>query len=250
MSNLLHELLAVEADLRNTKDKAKDTAVRDFTVNPGRFLGAVKTLKLFDESRGNEEGEARAEVEDTVIERLQVVAKHFAKYWDLRLQKESANQMAVADVEVDGKYLFTDVPVTFLLNMEEELRQVRKVYENTPTLKPGVSWVPDEIKGRGIYKSEFSEEKSKTEKSIQHKVLTKPTEFHPAQIEKWSEDKVIGKYITENWSGMITPADKAIYLSNIDKLLRAFKKARQRANCRNTDPMEIGKKIFDYIGAK
>ncbi len=246
----LHELLAVEADLRNTKDRKRDDVVTDFMSSPNRFLGALKQLKMFDEKRASEDGEARQEVADTVMERIFFVSKCFARYWDLRLQKESANQEAKADVIVDGKAMFKNVPVTFLLNMEEELRQIRKVYDAAPTLAPGISWIPDEQKGRGIYKSEYKEEKTKGEKSVEFTVLVPATKEHPAQVREWSADKAVGKYITETYSGMISPADKALMLSRVDTLLQAFKKARQRANCQETASMEIGKTIIDYINAK
>ncbi len=244
---LLHELLAVEADLRNSKDRTREDTVRDFVNNPASFLGAIKKLFMFDEAREQEEQEVKVEVADTVKEKLNNVEDAFTRYWDLRLQKESANQLATADVEINGKIILDNVPVTFLLNMEEELRQVKKVYSVMPTLKPGVEWMPDSNKGRGIYKSVHDVETSKTEKTIQHKVIVQATDKFPAQVEKWSEDRPIGKYVTSNWSGMISEADKAVLISRIDTMLAAFKKARQRANCTDTAPMAIGKTVFDYI---
>ncbi len=246
-SGKLHELLAVEADLRNAKDNTRDTVIRDFTGNPALFLGAIKELKMFDESRMAEEQEVRVEVSNTVTEKLAEVINAFTRYWDLRLQKESANQCAVADVIINGKSIFENVPVTFLLNMEEELRQVKKVYSALPTLKPGVTWEPDSNKGRGIYKSTHDTETSKTEKTKQHKVIVQATDKFPAQVEIWNDDRPIGKYITQNWSGMISEADKASLLSRIDTVLAAFKKARQRANCVESQPRAIGKVIFTYI---
>ncbi len=244
---LLHELLAVEADLRNTKERTRDAVIGQFTSNPASFLGAIKKLFMFNEDRKQEEQEVRAEVADTVIEKLGDVQDAYTRYWDLRLQKESANQIATADVIINGKSIFDDVPVTFLLNMEEELRQVRKVFSVMPTLKPGVEWESDTNKGRGIYKSVHDVETSKTEKSIQHKVIVQATDKFPAQVEKWNEDRPIGKYVTSNWSGMISEADKASLISRIDTMLAAFKKARQRANCTETEPTAIGKAVFSYI---
>ena len=75
------------------------------------------------------------------------------------------------------------------------------------------------------------------------------TPQHPAQVKEWSADKAIGKYTTQTFSGMISPADKALMLSRVDKLLAAFKKARQRANCQETSAMEIGQTIIKYINA-
>jgi hypothetical protein len=249
-TGLLHELLAVEPDLRNTKERTRDEVIRDFTSNPTAFLGAVKNLKMFDEDRAGEEQEVRVEVANTVTEKLFKVSETFTRYWDLRLQKETANQAARADVIINGKNIYTDVPVTFLLNMEEELRQVRKVYSVIPTLKPDVTWEADANKGRGIYKSAYFTETSKTEKTKQHKVIVQATDKFPAQVETWNDDRAIGKYITKNWSGMISEADKAQLISRIDILLAAFKKARQRANCTESKPIHIGMEVFTYIHSK
>lgn len=248
-TGLLHELLAVEADLRNSKERTRDEVITAFTSNPASFLGAIKKLRMFDENRSAEEQEVRVEVADTVKEKINTVTTAFTRYWNLRLQKEAANQTARADVVINGKNIFTDVPVTFLLNMEEELRQVRKVYSVMPTLKPGVTWELDVNKGRGIYKSTHDVETSKTEKTKQHKVIVQATDRFPAQVETWNDDRPIGKYITQNWSGMISESDKALLISRIDTMLAAFKKARQRANCVESTPMEIGKEVFAYIHA-
>jgi hypothetical protein len=248
-NGLLHELLAVESDLRTAKERTRDEVVRDFTTAPTAFLGAIKNLKMFDESRQGEEQEVRVEVSNTVTEKLSEVTAAFTRYWDLRLQKEAANQAACADVVIDGKTIFTDVPVTFLLNMEEELRQVKKVYSVMPTLKPGITWDVDVNKGRGIYKSTHNTETAKTEKTKQYKVIVQATDKFPAQVETWNDDRPIGKYITQNWSGMSSEADKALLISRIDLILAAFKKARQRGNCTETKPRQIGKAVFDIIHA-
>ena len=57
----LHELLAVEQDLRSTKDREKDATIHTFTQRPDVFKGAIKTLIMFDENRKSEEGEGHEE---------------------------------------------------------------------------------------------------------------------------------------------------------------------------------------------
>jgi hypothetical protein len=46
---------------------------------------------------------------------------------------------------------------------------------------------------------------------------------------------------------MITPARKSELLDRIDKLLRAVKKARQRANGTEVVKVNVGKSIMDFI---
>lgn len=245
----LHELLAIEGDLKGEKDKIRDEAVTTFSKKPGLFIGQLKKLEMFDAARASEQGEERHALSETVNKKLEYTSKAFSRYWDVKIQKESANQEAKADVEIDGTVLFTDLPVTFLLAMEEELRQVRKVYDAIPTLQPGIDWEKDDTLGKDVYKASHPIEKNKTEKTIEHKVLVPPTKEHPAQITQWNEDRPVGKYITYSWCGMVTPADKSKMLGQVDKILRAFKKARQRANTQETKKRQIGREVFNFINS-
>lgn len=243
----LHELLAIEGDLKGEKEKIHQEAVVSFSKKEGLFLGNLKKLEMFDAEREQEQREDRHALTETVPKKLGYMSKAFSRYWDVKIQKEMANQEAKASIEIDGKVLFDDIPVTFLLGMEEELKQLRKVYDSIPTLQPGVQWVLDASQGEHIYVTKHPEEKNKTEKTIQYKILVPTTKEHAAQVREWTEDKPVGKYVTTTWSGMVSPAEKSRMLGNLDKMLRAFKKARQRANCQETEKRQIGKEIFDYI---
>ena len=139
--------------------------------------------------------------------------------------------------------------------MESRLKLVREIYDNIPTLPPGGKWVPDQVEGDGVYFNENTKIKIKTAKTFEHRVLV-PAQFPkegeggtslPAQIEKWEEQKPVGEIKEQTWCGMISPAEKSRMLDRFDKLLRAVKKARQRANSVDVVPINIGKTIFDYI---
>jgi hypothetical protein len=245
----LHEILAVEGDLKGEKNKIRDETVATFTKKSNLFLGFIKRLEMFDAKKENEEaaGNERSEITTTVPEKLEYISKAFIRFWDTKLQKETANQEATADVIIEGATFFKDVPVTFLLGMEEELKQLRKVYDNIPTLQSGIDWVKDPQKGSGYWKAVHLIIKQKTKQLIQSTITVEPTKEHPAQVREWSEDVQIGKYCTENWSGMISPAQKSNALSRLDTVLRAFKKARQRANNQEVRNIRVGKQIFDFI---
>jgi hypothetical protein len=243
----LHEFLAVEGDLKGEKDKIRNETLITLTKKQEHFLGYIRRLEMFDDARGQEETEERRALVTTVMDKLKYSSEASIRFWDLRLQKELANQQAKADIVVDGVEMAKGVPVTFLLTMEEELKQLRKVYDAIPTLQPGVSWVKDETLGEGVYKSEYSVKKNKTEKTIEHKILVPTTKEHPAQVREWSEDKPIGRYVQENWSGMFSPAEKSAVLGRIDKVLRAVKRSRQRANTQEVLKASVGRQIFNFI---
>ncbi len=245
----LHELLAVEADLRAIKDKAKSDAVGAFTQNSQVFTGYNKNVVMFDAARKSEGGLEEKVVDFTVNEYLTAAGKHFTRYWDLRLQKETANQNAMSDVQIDGKILFENVPVTFLLNMEEELKQLKRVFEAAPVLASGLNWEKNDLMGADFWKAEQQDLNYRTEKTVQHKVLVEPTQFFPAQIEKWSENKNIGAINVTQLSGCLSNTDKTRRINNINRLINAFKQARQRANCQESAPCKIGDAVFDFINS-
>jgi hypothetical protein len=246
----LHELLAVDRDLASAAKMVVDEATNTFTKKTDHFLGNVKRLELFDESRKQEESGFAEEktLTTTVGKKLEYVAESLVRYIDVLAQKERTNQEAKANIELeDGTVFLTDVPATMLLSLENHLERWRLMYHSIPTLQPGIEWIPDPDQGEGVYKSVAPEIRNKTEKVIRHKVLYDATDKHPAQIEKWTEDAPIGRFINVRWSGMISPAEKSKLLGRIDSLIAAVKKARMRANTQEVVKVSIGKKIFDFV---
>jgi len=245
----LHEILAVESDLKGQYEKIFAETKVTLDKKPDHFLGFHKSLKMFDSSREHEEAaaEQHKELVTTIDEKLKHTWKYVVKYFDVLLQKEATNQTALADLVVEGSVLAEKIPATFLLGMEERVKKLRELYESIPTLQPGVSWEEDKTQRPGVFKAQHPEKANKTEQVIQHKVLVAPTDKHPAQIEKWSEQIPVGVYTNDRWSGMISPARKAELMEKIDVLLGAIKKARQRANQAEVVKGNIAQKFYDFI---
>ena len=252
----LHELLAVETDVKGAFLSTMKETIKTFQKKVSIFQGSEKVLQT-PTSDGSVEKEvvARQELTDTVVSKLEYQSDFIIRFLDIYLQKESANQEAKAIIQIDGKDFLGALPATFLLGMESLLKQIRMVYQSIPTLEQGIKWEKDSLLGKNIYRKVHPDEANKTAKTFQHKVLV-PAMFPkegeggtslPAQIEKWEETIVIGKYSTESHSGMISSAQKSQLLGNIDKLSVAVKKARQRANCQEIKKIKIGKEIINFI---
>jgi len=244
--SLLHELLAVEGDLEGAHKKIIEETKNTFTKKSDHFLGQHRRYEAFIED-GIDYPEEEKAIDTTVKDKLSHMQKTEVRYFDAILQKEATNQVAKADLIVDGITLGTNLPATFLLGMETRLKYLRTVYEAIPTLAPGISWELDTSIGKNIYKAAKPIEKLRTETVVEPVVLYEATKEHPAQVKEVSKVNNIGKYITNSWSGMISPAEKSILLEKIDKLIRAFKKARQRANTTETLNINIGEEIFKFI---
>lgn len=243
----LHQLIAVEPDLQGESNKILSEARDTFNKRGELFRGHTKTLKMFDESRSQENVSEEKPVNETIDGKLDYVWKAFGRFVDARMQKETTNQEAKANLVVDGKILAENVPATALLALESQLKSLRDVYDKIPTLPPGTDWTEDPDSGKGIFKSKNSDKTNKTEKTIEHKVLYEATKEHPAQIEKWTSDKPVGSWETVHFSGLISPARKSSLLARIDILHRAVKSARQKANNAEVVKVQISKSLQNYI---
>lgn len=246
----LHELLAVEGDLEGAFVKIQGETMSTFTKKQNLFMGSHKTLKMFDDTRSQENlVESHQEIVETVPDKLGYTSESVIRYLDAVLQKDATNQEAKADIIIDGKTIAKDLPATFLLGLESKLKKVRDYYLVIPTLSPGIKWVKDPTLGEGYYKAETPEQSMKSEKEIVSKILYEATKEHPAQIERWTEAKAVGIYSTEKTTSMLSPGEKSILIGRVDKLLQAVKKARQRANSTEVIKLTVGKELFAYINS-
>ena len=184
---------------------------------------------------------------ETVMKKLAYVRGHTTRYFNAFAAKERTNQEAKADIVVDGNTLLADVPATALLGLEKKLAALRDLYGRIPTLDPGIKWQIDPAAEEGVYVCAEDEIRFKTEKTIHSKVLYDATKEHPAQIEKWAQDTPIGRIVITRRCSMLSPADKSKYLGRIDTLIRAVKKARQRANKAEVVKLDVASAIFEFI---
>lgn len=242
----LHEILAVEQSLAKTSDKLCSESKRTL-AKPTLFQGVIRDLTMFDQAMKHENTHEEQELTTTVDENLEYIFPHIKSYWDCVLMKDATNQIAKADIVINDVVLAENVPATFLLGMESKLASFRKVLEDIPTLAPGIKWTSDPDAKKGAFKTEVPTESFKTEKQIEFRIVTEPTQYHPAEIRELHKNANVGKYITQGWSGTLTPANKADKLNRLDTLLHAVKRARQRANKADIVKRELAMDLINYI---
>jgi hypothetical protein len=247
MSGKLHELLAVEDDLKGTSKKIQSETLATFMKKQDHFTSkAVEFHAVQEGVKPVLEGEIA--MVTTVADKLEYYAGATSNYLDAFLQKESTNTAAKADIILDnGDVLAKDVPATALLGLERELGKILDVYSVVPTLEPTTVWAEDSAQGAGIVKN--TQEKVRTKKVTKPFVLYAATDRHPAQVEKVSEDIVTGSLITITKSSKITPARKSLLMGRVEGLRRSVKKARMRANTVEHHTLSIGKALFDHINS-
>ena len=228
----LHELLAVEKEAVGKMNKILIEGKDTYSKRTDHFSGFVKTLSVFKEEDKHLEEAAseRKEMVTTVHDKLEYVLGAVQDVINIRFQKDCANAQAQANIVVDGQTLATDVPATTLLALEDILRELRIMCDMIPTLEPGVKWVDDPNMGKHVKRAEYPEKTLRAKKKTVYVEVAKATDKHPAQIREETQDVNIGVYITEKFSGRISPAEKVVLLDKIEKLTAAVKKARARAN--------------------
>lgn len=250
--NQLHQLLAVEPDLRVKAQKIMEETLNTFVKKSEHFDGMIKAYEPFEVAEGEDESQRVPsdikEVVTTVKEKLDYTAKSIAKALDAVIQKDETNGTGRARAELAvGEKKFGEFGATTLLSIEQFLIKIRAVYKMIPTLDPVRAWNKDEGSGRAIYVT-GTEVRYRTEKQKKVVTLAPPTKEHPAQTQLVDSDHQVGQYNTIYKSGKITPKDKSDLLTRIDRLIVAVKKTRAEANQAEVVKTRIAKELFRYIG--
>ena len=245
----LHEVLAVESGLQTAAKKINEETIKTFGKKDEHFVETTRVVSHFaEEDQKLDTTETKAMV-TTVLDKLIYNAGPNIRALDAYLQKEATNQRAAASIVVGDKTLAEDVPATVLLGLETKLTELRLVYEAIPTLAPGPTWNID-LASRaagGVYVSANADVTFRTKKTIKPIIMSPATDHHPAQVQAVSEDVPVAKITTTHKSGMMTSAQKSALLERVDQLLRAVKRARQRANGTEVVKSTIGATLFDFI---
>lgn len=239
----LHELIAVEGDLK-TQALATLTGVGDlFQHGVTRLEAQVRVYRPIREDGDTLPAES-SELATTVKTELDKVRKAVGAWIDVSVQKEMTNGTTSADVSVDGKVVLAALSAPALLNLEAKLATLRAVYAAIPTNDPTERWEKDSQTNAYVSPAR---ESVRTKKVLKVLVLHEPTKEHPAQVQSYTDDVPEGTWTTTKRSGKLSPAEKADILERIDKLARAVKIARQRANDKQATELKVADAIFNYI---
>lgn len=244
----LHELLAVENDQRSQAESCRADLKATFEKKGHHFTKKVVTFKSATEGVADKV-EGQLNLQTTVRKELSWIGEKLAKAMDVGHQIDVANTTANADVVLeDGTVLLEKVPTTSLLRMEHRAVELRELVHSIPTLDPAKGFSPDTSEGEGVYRAR-DDERPRTEKKFEFIVMVPPTDKHPAQVKELMNDRNTGTVVSQEWSSLLTVAEKGDMLDRIEEILRAIKKARARANELDIDVRQnkIGSRVLDYV---
>lgn len=242
MTAKLNQVIAVVSGKKKKVTDALTTAYHTVQKTP-LFDGIDRTYAPKDED-GEKFPSERKAIQVKAKDLVKEVAASLTEMYDVVATQDYANCRAKADVVVDGKPILTSVPVTHLLFLEKQLKDVETFVSKLPTLDPSEVWQYNQA---GDFYSTIPAETAKTKKIPRAFVKYDATKEHPAQVETFHEDILVGYWKTVKSSGALPSKEKNAMLERVRKLQEAVMKAREEANSVESPNVSEGEVIFKYV---
>ncbi len=238
----LNQIIAVTSG-KKTRTVKQINEITGKLEKSALLSGLSRTYQPRDEE-GERMPSEKNMVQYTVVQALKDIRKSLSELFNLVATQEYANCEAKADVIVDDKVILKQVPVSYLLFLEKQLIELNTIVSRFPTLDPSESWIfNDDV---NCYSSEMKET-TRTKKLPRNHIKYDATKEHPAQVEVYYEDIIVGYWNTLKFSGAITAVEKNEMLDRIKKLQNAVKFAREEANSMEVAKKKVDETILNYI---
>jgi NDP-sugar pyrophosphorylase family protein len=183
-------------------------------------------------------------VQITVKDVLNDISKVIENAYNVIGTQDATNCKARVDVKVGNSVIMENVPVTYLLFLEKQITDLTTLVNSLPILDSAEKWVFS--KEQNAYLAE-EKETTKTKKILQNHVKSPATDKHPAQVDVFTEDVIVGYWKTIKYSGCISKTDKDALLEKIRSLDKAIKIAREEANSIEVEAVNYGSNLVSYL---
>lgn len=238
----LNQIIAIEHGTK-TQTQKDLTEAHHALQKPALLSGIARTYRPKDDE-GDKYPDESTRVQVSAKDMLTTTARIMAELFDVTATKDWANCKATADVKVEGVTLLSAVPVSYLLFLEARLEDLETFVKKIATLDPSETWRWDDA--QNCYASAPAET-TKTKKILRNHEKAAATQHHPAQVEVFTEDAVVGYWRTIKYSGALRATDAAALLDRVRKLQAAVKFAREEANVLDVTWQRVGDSIFKFL---
>ena len=238
----LSQLLAIEKGVRQRTEQAL-AELRHRAQTTSLWNGMVGTYQPKDEE-GDQLPPESQDVQVDATEHWRRLQETFTRFLDVVTTKEVTNLRTHADVVVDGEVVLPDMPSPALLFLARQLEEIRKAVAAIPILDPAVQWHYNEE--QAVWES-TPVQTTRSRKIPRNHVRYEATKEHPAQVDVFTEDTIVGTWTRRSLSGGISATHKAAMLARVDALRDAVISAREEANNVEVIDIAVGRKIFDFI---
>lgn len=236
---ILHQVVALEDSKKKKRDETLTLAYK-IVQSVGLFAGLHRSYASKDDE-GEQLPSESQKVQQAVPDIVEATLPAVEDYWTLIRTRDDANCKAVADVII-GSATLLKVPLSHLLFLEKQITDIITFINHWPTLDPAEKWT----KEGDMYVSD-PKETTRTKKVPKAFVKAEATERHPAQVETFHEDILVGYWKTIKLSGAVSIVDKQAALERAQKVKDAIIKARQLANTIEVQPNTDDVQLLNYI---
>lgn len=238
----LNQVIAIEKGIKS-RSLQELTEAHHTLQKPALLAGIARTYRPKDEE-GEQLPPESTRVQVKAEEIIRATSESLTKLFDVVATKDWANCSAKADVRVDGTVLLSQVPATYLLFLEKQLVDIHTFIKKLPVLDAAEAWVFDTSADSWATEPVQT---LKTKKVPRNHVKAEATDKHPAQVEVYYEDIVVGTWRTIRFSGALPARRVNELLQRVEKLQEAVKFAREEANNMEVEEQKIGATVFTYL---
>jgi hypothetical protein len=182
-------------------------------------------------------------VQQTVTGQLDKAKAALVEVIDIVATQENGNCEAVADIKVGDKVLATAVPVTTLLFLEKKVDEIKAMISAIPVLSPEIRW--NASMGTGYVSDDVVTHRTK--KVPKAFVKAPATDKHPAQVDVFTEDVIVGHWHKVDLSSAIPLKEREEMLVRVEQLREAIKVAREEANSITVPDVKIGDPLTSFV---
>jgi hypothetical protein len=237
----LNQIVAIEKNVKATTFEQLSKA--HHMVQKAPLLSGIHREYQPKDEQGDQLPSESTKVQVSAERVLGDVAESLAGLFDVVATKDVGNTAAKADVVVDGVTVAENLPISYLLWLEKQLTDLHTFVKKLPVLDPADDWTETEP---GLWKTQVVTT-TRTKKVPRNHVKAEATDRHPAQVETYFEDVLVGNWKTVKLSGAM-PADRvALLLKRVERLQQAVKFAREQANAIEVGRVHVGAGIFEYL---
>lgn len=238
----LAQLIAIEGGTRTRVDALFTSAYH--TLQKAAPLSGIARNYVPSDDDGERLPSESTLVQVRADEVTASVAEGLTRLFDVTITKDAANCIARADIVIDGAVLIADVPLTFLLTLEKKLVDLRTYLSKLPVLDIAERWEYD--RSADAWATPIVET-TRTKKIPRNHVKAPATDKHPAQVEIYTEDVIVGRWATTKFSGAIQTSRRNELVVRVEKLIDAVRFAREAANTTPVTDIHVGETIFGFL---
>lgn len=238
----LHQLLPIIQKTKAAATKAK-TAVYHIVQKRELFEGLSRSYTPVDDAGYVYPSESKV-LQMRATQCVEEFAKANEALFNDCASQDWSNRNAIADLEVDGRSLLRDVPVTYLLFLEKQIADIKTFVSSLPIQDISEEWIYDT--SRDCFVS-APKQTTKTKKINKPVVLYEATKEHPAQVQLAAEDVIEGTWTAIKFTGALPQSQVNELMQRVEKLERAIAKAREAANQVEVEQQSVATPIFSYL---